>query len=247
MSLLITPVPRATDRSGISPRPVRRNWRLVWLHHCNSSQGRCTSDERHRSRVPKAALTRSHSFDLGCRQIDGATTKPISSPEGVCLEGVCLFATGFLFTEYQKLEVEGLRGPTVLFGIQFTLSLVAYALIALWYVVPRLSALPREEAVMPLLWVHAFRIVGGTILAPGAVDVGVPTDFRQMVGYGDLATAVLALVALIALRSRFPGAVALAWLCVLVGTADTANAIVQSARDTVFTHPIRVYCVTVSL
>ena len=50
--------------------------------------------------------------------------------------------------------------PIVLFGIQFTLSLVAYLLIAFWYVVPRLSVLPRELALVPLLWVHAFRVVG---------------------------------------------------------------------------------------
>jgi hypothetical protein len=76
--------------------------------------------------------------------------------------------------------------PIVLFGIQFSLSLVAYALIAFWYVAPRLSAMPRESALVPLLWVHAFRVVGGTILAPGAVDPGVPAAFREMVGYGDL-------------------------------------------------------------
>src|SRR5437868_2593316 len=52
--------------------------------------------------------------------------------------------------------------PIVLFGIQFTLSLVAYLLIAFWYVVPRLSLLPRELALVPLLWVHALRVVGGT-------------------------------------------------------------------------------------
>ena len=34
--------------------------------------------------------------------------------------------------------------PIVLFGIQFTLSLVAYSLIARWYVAPRLAGLPRE-------------------------------------------------------------------------------------------------------
>lgn len=62
--------------------------------------------------------------------------------------------------------------PIVLFGIQFTLSLLAYLLIAFWYVVPRLSGLPRELALVPLLWVHAFRTVGGTILAPGAVGSG---------------------------------------------------------------------------
>ena len=62
---------------------------------------------------------------------------------------------------------------------------------------------------MPFLWIHTFRIVGGTILAPGAVDARVPTDFRDMIGYGDLATAALALLAVIGLRTRFPAAIAL--------------------------------------
>ncbi len=34
--------------------------------------------------------------------------------------------------------------PIVLFSIQFTLSLVAYAFIGFWYVAPRLSGLPRD-------------------------------------------------------------------------------------------------------
>ena len=137
--------------------------------------------------------------------------------------------------------------PTVLFGIQFTLSLAAYALIAFWYVVPRLSRLPREAAIVPLLWIHAFRVVGGTILAPGAVEAGVPMEFRTMVGYGDLATAALALLALIALRVRFSGAIALVWLCVVVGMLDTVNAIIQSMRDSVFTYALGVNWVIVSV
>jgi hypothetical protein len=137
--------------------------------------------------------------------------------------------------------------PIVLFGIQFTLSLVAYTLIAFWYVVPRLSGLPREAALIPLLRVHAFRIVGGTILAPGAVSSQVPADFRVMIGYGDLATAVLALIALIALHRRFPGAIALVWLCISVGTVDTVNAIIQSVRDSVFTYTLGVNWVIVAM
>ena len=81
--------------------------------------------------------------------------------------------------------------PIVLFGIQFTLSLAAYLLIAFWYVAPRLSRLPLESALVPLLWVHAFRTIGGTILAPGSVEAAVPMAFRLMIGYGDLATAFL--------------------------------------------------------
>ena len=126
--------------------------------------------------------------------------------------------------------------PIVLFGIQFTFCLVAYALAAWWYVAPRLSALPRELALVPLLWIHAFRIVGGTILAPGSVDSAIPSEFRTMIGFGDMATAVLALLALITLRRRLPVAIALVWICLTVGMLDTVNAIVQSMRFSVFTH-----------
>jgi len=92
--------------------------------------------------------------------------------------------------------------PIVLFAIQFTFILVAYALLARWYVWPRLSGLPPVVALVPLIWVHVFRIAGGSILAPGSVGPGVPAEFREMIGYGDMATAVLALVTLIALRAR---------------------------------------------
>jgi hypothetical protein len=128
--------------------------------------------------------------------------------------------------------------PIVLFGIQFTFFLVAYALAAWWYLVPRLARLPLELALVPLLWIHAFRMVGGTILAPGSVDASVPSDFRTMIGFGDMATALLALLALVALRARFRGAVALVWLFLAVGLLDTVNAIIQSMRDSVFTHPL---------
>jgi len=138
-------------------------------------------------------------------------------------------------------------GPIVLFGIQFTLSLVAYVLIAFWYVAPRLSKLPLETALAPLLWVHAFRMVGGTILAPGSVESGVPMAFRVMIGYGDLATAFLALLALIALRARFSGAITLVWLCMIVGNLDTLNAIIQSVRYNVFTYALGLNWVIVTL
>ena len=137
--------------------------------------------------------------------------------------------------------------PIVLFGIQFTFSLAAYALIAWWYVTPRLAGLPRELALVPLVWVHAFRIVGGTILAPGAVDAAVPAEFRTMIGYGDMVTALLALVALIALRRGLAAAIPLVWLCLVVGLLDTINAIIQSMRFSVFTHGLGVNWVIVTM
>ncbi len=137
--------------------------------------------------------------------------------------------------------------PIVLFGVQFTFSLVVYALVAWWYGIPRLSKLPREVALVPLVWVHVFRIVGGTILAPGAVDAAVPMEFRTMIGYGDMATALLALLALIALRRRSSAAIPLVWLFLAVGLLDTVNAIIQSMRFSVFTYGLGVNWVIVTI
>lgn len=130
--------------------------------------------------------------------------------------------------------------PILLFGTQFTLSLVAYALVGLWYVAPRLARRPREAALQPLVWIHAFRMIGGTVLAPGAVGVGVPLLFAKQVGYGDMITSFLALLALVALRTRRSWAIPLVWLVVVVGLLDTINAVIQSLRYNVFVHALGV-------
>ena len=137
--------------------------------------------------------------------------------------------------------------PILLFGTQFTLSVVAYALIGLWYVVPRLATEPREAALQPLVWVHAFRMAGGSVLAPGAVGAGVPLLFAKEIGYGDMITAFLALIALVALHTRSSWAIPLTWLVVVVGLLDTVNAIIQSMRYDVFIHPLGVNWVIVTL
>jgi hypothetical protein len=68
-----------------------------------------------------------------------------------------------------------------------------------------------------------------------------------MIGYGDMVTAALALVALIALRARLPLAIALVWICVTVGMLDTVNAIIQSMRYSVFDYALGVNWVIVTL
>jgi len=137
--------------------------------------------------------------------------------------------------------------PIALFGIQFTLSLIAYLLIGFWYVRPRLAREPLLVALSALVWVHVFRIVGGTILAPGSVDDAIPSDFRTMVGLGDLATAVLALVAVVALRLRLRVAVGLVIVCIGVGLIDTVNAVIQSIRFDVFDDPLGINWVIVTM
>ena len=68
-----------------------------------------------------------------------------------------------------------------------------------------------------------------------------------MIGFGDMATALLALLAIAALRRRLPVAIPLVWICLTVGLLDTVNAIIQSMRFSVFTHGLGVNWVIVTI
>ncbi len=69
--------------------------------------------------------------------------------------------------------------PQWLFGVQFTLSLIIFAMIAKWYISPALNRLPLQAALVPLFLVHALRYLPSSAFAPGQVDPKIP-----MVTYG---------------------------------------------------------------
>jgi hypothetical protein len=120
--------------------------------------------------------------------------------------------------------------PDVIFPLQFVLSLVVGALIARWYVWPRLVPLSTRHALLPLLFVHATRYVGLVFLVPSVVPPGLPGAFAKPAAYGDLIAALLALLAIVALRYEWPGALALTWLFNLIGVADLFYAVAQGLR-----------------
>jgi hypothetical protein len=110
-------------------------------------------------------------------------------------------------------------------AVNLTLSLVAFSLIAKWYVFPRLAAVPVRAALEPLLLLHSFRHIGLMFLASGAVKTTLPTAFAQPAAWGDLAASALAFVSLLALRRGWAGALGLVWAFNLVGTLDLFNAV----------------------
>jgi hypothetical protein len=115
--------------------------------------------------------------------------------------------------------------PFWLLNLQFTCTLVAFALIAIWWIVPALARLPKESALVPLLMVHVFRYAPMALFAPGQVATGLPASTVQTIAYGDLISAMVALAAAIALKLRSPAGLPLAWLFTLVGLADVAVAL----------------------
>ena len=120
-----------------------------------------------------------------------------------------------------------------IFGLQVLMSFVGYILIARFYVAPRLSALPLRVALIPLLLLHAFRHLGMVFLVPTVVGLALPAAFAVPAAYGDLLAALLALLAIAALRMEWSFAVALVWIFNLVGTLDLINAFYQGMRNNV--------------
>ncbi len=116
-----------------------------------------------------------------------------------------------------------MSGPIQLLNL--TLSLLAFSLVAKWYVLPRLGTVPLRAALEPFLLLHSFRHIGLMFLANGAVKTTLPAAFAQPAAWGDLAASILAFVSLLALRRGWAGALGLVWAFNLVGTVDLFNAV----------------------
>lgn len=113
-----------------------------------------------------------------------------------------------------------------IFLIDMVLGYLACALCVATYVWPRLRAMNRVEAQRAIATFNSFRFFGLAFLLPGFVGPILPQAFATAVAYGDLATALLAIFALLAVRVRFlfwP----LAWAFNLVGLADL---VIDTAR-----------------
>jgi hypothetical protein len=109
--------------------------------------------------------------------------------------------------------------PETLFQIHLVSGYVAWLLCFGVYVLPRLTSMDRVEAHRAIATVHSFRFFGLVFILPGVVGPHLPADFAVFAAYWDLATGVLAMLALLTVRIR-----PLFWLFVigfnLVGTAD---------------------------
>jgi hypothetical protein len=106
-----------------------------------------------------------------------------------------------------------------LFQIQLVLGYVAWLLCFGAYIWPWLKSMDRVEAERAIATLHSFRFFGLVFLLPGVVGPDLPTGFAAFAAYGDLATGVLAMLALLTVRIR-----PLFWALVvafnLVGTVD---------------------------
>lgn len=115
-----------------------------------------------------------------------------------------------------------------LFGINVAFSFLVWGLVTRRYLWPAIRHRTLEDALRPILILHSFRFVGLAFLIPGVVSPQLSAEFALPAAYGDLATAILALLAYATLPSRT--GILLAWLFNLVGSVDLLLAFYRGDR-----------------
>ena len=109
--------------------------------------------------------------------------------------------------------------PQYIFSTQLVLGYVVWLLCFRVYIWPRLKSMDRVEAQRAIATLHSFRFFGLVFLVPGVVGSHLPVGFAAFAAYADLATGVLAILALLTVSAR-----PLFWLFVVafnvVGAAD---------------------------
>lgn len=115
-----------------------------------------------------------------------------------------------------------------LFGISVAVGFVAWGAVAWHYIWPALNERPGAEGLKPILLLHGFRYLGLAFVVPGVVSPELPAAFARPVAYGDLTSAILALLALVTLGTG-TGTV-LTWIFNTVGTVDLLFAFYLGSR-----------------
>lgn len=109
--------------------------------------------------------------------------------------------------------------------VNLLFSTFVFWLAARIYLMPKLAELAPSVVLTPILLLHALRHLGLMFLAPGATYPGIAPEFTYPAAFGDLTAAVLALLALFALRSNASFSRALVWIFSIEGTLDLFAAI----------------------
>src|SRR5271168_1688706 len=96
----------------------------------------------------------------------------------------------------------GLMSSETLFPIQLVFGYIAWLLCFSVYVWPKLKATDRFDAQRAIATLHSFRFFGLVFILPGIVGPNLPAGFATFAAYGDFATGVLAILALLTARIR---------------------------------------------
>src|SRR5262249_51138367 len=112
---------------------------------------------------------------------------------------------------------------------------VIFYLAARIYLLPQLSRLRPQQILIPILLLHSTRHLGLMFLTRGGTYPGLPPQFAYPAAFGDLFTAVIALLAIPFVLRCSAAAKPLVWFFNIFGTIDLLDAIVLA---TIYDAPV---------
>jgi hypothetical protein len=92
--------------------------------------------------------------------------------------------------------------PSVIFYLHLTLGYIAWMICTSAYILPMLKAMDQISAQRTIAVLHSFRFFGLVFILPGVVGHNLPEGFAPFAAYGDFATGLLAILALLTIRIR---------------------------------------------
>jgi len=120
-----------------------------------------------------------------------------------------------------------------------TLNLVAntliFYLVARLYLQPQLPRFRPQQILVPILLLHSTRHLGMMFLTRGATYPGLPPQFAYPAAFGDLLTAIIALVTRPIVLRRSSLAKPAVWVFNVFGTVDLVVAITLA---TIYNAPV---------
>jgi hypothetical protein len=109
--------------------------------------------------------------------------------------------------------------------VNLVLGVILFSTALNIYVKPRLSQLSPMTLLTPILLLHALRELGLMFMFSGATLPGMPQQFAVPAAWGDFIAAVLATVALVAVRRQATSAKTWVWVFNIWGILDLFTAI----------------------
>lgn len=135
----------------------------------------------------------------------------------------------------------------VVLGVQCTFSMLVFSLIIKWYAIPKLTKETRFDILALLLLVNVFRYLPLSLFMPGQVSADFPPYLKELIAHGDFLSGVLALIALILLKSKKKSAVPFTWLFSIVSIIDIVVVLTLALSEKVYQLPLGANYFTVSV
>jgi hypothetical protein len=120
--------------------------------------------------------------------------------------------------------------PMVASLIATPLAFVFATLFASCYTVPWMRQRPAAVAISACLWVHALRIVALQIFSARRFGFEIPVSVAQLIVWGDVLGAGLAVLGIWLLRRRSAAAITVLWLFVIETAVDLIYGTVVGIR-----------------